>query len=96
MTGNGKSVEETPWEFYPDDDLREEPGEAIEDQAMHIEFVDKSPIIPSGEAPIVHYLDDEEPEIPDRSEPREQTDVTPAVDALLIQQHYIADDPTRR
>ncbi len=80
---------ETPWEFYPDDDLREEPGEAPEDEAMHVEFVDKGPKLPDAPPVVVHYLDDEEPEVPDVSQPRETSDVTPEVDALLIQQHYL-------
>lgn len=83
---------ETPWEFYPDDDLREEPGEAVEDQAMHIEFVDGVPRMPSAMPMTVHYLDDEEPEVPDVTAPRPTDDITPEVDALLIQQHYVTGD----
>lgn len=82
---------ETPWEFYPDDDLREEPGEATEDQAMHVEYVEKSPQLPRTPPVVVHYLDDEEPEIPDVSQEQTTNDVTPEVDALLIQQHYVAE-----
>ncbi|MFW2380910.1 MAG: hypothetical protein ACN4GZ_04055 [Acidimicrobiales bacterium] len=83
---------ETPWEFYPDDDLREEPALAAEDDAMHIEFVDGAPFYPSPPATVVHYLDDEEPEVPDSSIEPQTNDVTPQVDALLIQQHYMSED----
>jgi len=83
---------ETPWEFYPDDDLREEPALAAEDDAMHVEFVDGAPFIPSPPAAVVHYLDDEEPEVPDSSVEPPTNDVTPQVDALLIQQHYMSED----
>jgi hypothetical protein len=83
---------ETPWEFYPDDDLREEPVGAPEDEAMHIEYVDGAPDLPVIPDAVVHYLDDEEPEVPDRSVPPSSDDITPRVDALLVQQHYMTDD----
>ncbi len=83
---------ETPWEFYPDDDLREEPAGAAEDDAMHVEFIDGAPYIPTAPDAVVHYLDDEEPEIPDRSVRPQPNDFTPRVDALLVQQHYMTDD----
>lgn len=84
-------VPETPWEFYPDDDLREEPGKAAEDEAMHVEFVQALPTLPIDEpGAVVHYMDDEDPEIPDTSIPPAVTDVTPEVEDLLIQQHYMS------
>ncbi|NNE96163.1 MAG: hypothetical protein HKN24_09070 [Acidimicrobiales bacterium] len=89
---NPRPPAETPWEFYPDDDLREEPAPAAEDDAMHVEFVDGTPFTPASPDAVVHYLDDEEPEIPDRSIPRVVDDETPQVDALLVQQHYMTDD----
>jgi hypothetical protein len=83
---------ETPWEFYPDDDLREEPAEAAEDLAMHVEFVEGAIRVPSTPSAVVHYLDDEEPEVPDSSIPPDHHDVTPQVDDLLVQQHYMTED----
>jgi hypothetical protein len=83
---------ETPWEFYPDDDLREEPAEAAEDQAMHVEFVEGALNVPGNPDTVVHYLEDEEPEVPDVSIPPGHDDVTPQVDTLLVQQHYMTED----
>ncbi len=82
---------DTPWEFYPDDDLREEPGMAAEDSAMHIEFPDRPvlPLLPETEAAVVHYLEDEDPEVPDTSLPKTSNEVTPGVEELLIRQHYM-------
>ncbi len=83
---------ETPWEFYPDDDLREEPAEAAEDQAMHVEFVEGPLYVPTNPDAVVHYLEDEEPEVPDLSVSPRPDDVTPQVDTLLVQQHYMTED----
>ncbi len=96
---------ETPWEFLPDDDIREEvdrerlpPAEA---DAMHIETrpprldpdIDLSLSEPDEEPEaVVHYFDDEDPEIPDVSEPEPADDETPEVEDLLIRQHYLPDD----
>lgn len=96
---------ETPWEFLPDDDVREElsrerlpPAEA---DAMHVETrpprldpdVDLSVGGPTEPAPdVVHYFADEHPEIPDVSEPPASTDETPEVEELLIRQHYLPED----
>jgi hypothetical protein len=96
---------ETPWEFLPDDDVREElalevppPAEAA---AMHVETRPPSldpdleqSVADRGEAPseVVHYFADEHPEVPDTSEPQAPTDVTPEVEELLIRQHYLPGD----
>lgn len=88
-----RSAPETPWEFYPDDDIREEPEPGAEDAAMHIEATGVFPVIPPAEIePIVHYMDDEDPEIPDLSEPVNSSDATPEVEDLLIAQHYMSPD----
>ena len=82
---------ETPWEFYPDDDLREEPSMAAEDAAMHIESTQPSSEIPADEnPPVVHYMEDEEPEVPDLSVPSVGEESTPEVEDLLIRQHYMS------
>ena len=96
---------ETPWEFLPDDDIREEvareqlpPAEA---DAMHIETrpprldpdIDLSLSEPDEEPEeVVHYFDDEHPEVPDVSEPDLESDETPEVEDLLIRQHYLPPD----
>ena len=82
---------ETPWEFYPDDDIREEPSMAAEDAAMHIETMRVTPEIPDdSDPPVVHYMEDEEPEIPDVSVRPPADDSTPEVEDLLIKQHYMS------
>ena len=96
---------ETPWEFLPDDDIREEvareqlpPAEA---DAMHIETrpprldpdIDLSLSEPDDEPEeVVHYFADEHPEVPDVSEPDLPSDETPEVEDLLIRQHYLPPD----
>ena len=96
---------ETPWEFLPDDDIREEvakeqlpPAEA---DAMHVETrpprLDPDVDLSLAEtddagAEVVHYFDDEHPEVPDTSEPPVSTDETPEVEDLLIRQHYLPPD----
>ena len=88
-----RSTPETPWEFFPDDDIREEPEPAAEDAAMHIEVTNVFPVIPPAEIePVVHYMEDEDPEIPDLSEPVIPSDRTPEVEDLLIRQHYMSQD----
>lgn len=96
---------ETPWEFFPDDDVRdelsaEEPPPAEAD-AMHVETsprrLDRDPrraAPPAAEADaVVHYFADEHPEIPDASvPPATDPERTPEVEALLIRQHYLPDD----
>lgn len=97
---------ETPWEFLPDDDIRDElakeelpPAEA---DAMHVETAPPPPESafdltidkpPAKADEVVHYFPDEHPEVPDRSEPRAVAEETPEVEDLLIRQHYLpADD----
>lgn len=88
---------ETPWEFYPDDDLREDPEMAAEDAAMHVETTRVISEVPPDDLPqTVHYLDDEEPEVPDHSEPRSNKDTTPEVEDLLIRQHYMSPKNPRK
>lgn len=100
---------ETPWEFFPDDDVRDElsaeelpPAEA---DAMHVETapprLDREPggsaPRPADADPVVHYFADEHPEIPDTSEPpTADPDRTPEVEELLIRQHYLPDDEAER
>jgi hypothetical protein len=81
---------ETPWEFFPDEDVREGPPPPAEDAAMHLMPVGLDPI-PDGEESdvVVHYLEDEHPEIPDVSETPIDTDTTGDVEDLLIRQHYL-------
>jgi hypothetical protein len=94
--GKPPPLPETPWEFFPDDDIRKEPEQPAEDAAMHIE-TSEGPI-PLSERPsedpgeVVHYLEDEDPEIADVSEVAERDDSTPEVEDLLIRQHYLPDD----
>ncbi len=99
---NEASDPETPWEFLPgDDDVDSYADErlAAEESAMHVESDDPSPLsrrrarrVSTEDAVVVHYLDDEEPEVPDRSVRRKPTDETPEVEELLISQHYLAPD----
>lgn len=94
MNNTSESDGDTPWEFYPDDDLREEPGNAAEDEAMHIITPDalNIPMVPEDEDDdpvVVHYLDDEDPEIPDVSTPPVSDEITPGVEDLLVRQHYM-------
>ncbi len=92
MNNTNESSGDTPWEFYPDDDLREEPGNAAEDEAMHIMTPGAltGPPVPDDEDPaVVHYLDDEDPEIPDASVPPVNDEITPGVEDLLVRQHYM-------
>lgn len=94
MNNTSESGGDTPWEFYPDDDLREEPGNAAEDEAMHIIIPGalNIPLLPENEdedAEVVHYLDDEDPEIPDVSTPPVSDEITPGVEDLLVRQHYM-------
>ena len=96
---------ETPWEFLPDDDVRDElaqeerpPAEA---DAMHVETApprldqdgrsDRTGSTEEG-GTVVHYFADEHPEIPDTSEPRPASDETAEVEDLLIRQHYLPPD----
>lgn len=88
MGVGGRSQPETPWEFYPDDDEREPPRPA-EERAMHIERPERSVVSNDDIDVTVHYLDDEDPEVPDTTRPPETTDVTPEVEDLLIWQHYL-------
>ncbi|NNF55105.1 MAG: hypothetical protein HKN03_11770 [Acidimicrobiales bacterium] len=92
MSNTSESGDDTPWEFYPDDDLREEPGKAAEDDAMHIMTPGAlpGPFVPDDDdAVVVHYLDDEDPEVPDVSVPKASDEITPGVEDLLVRQHYM-------
>jgi hypothetical protein len=79
----------TPWEFLPEDEQLGEPEPPTEEAAMHVETVDDSGADDNELNVVVHYLEDEQPEIPDRSVPDEPSDVTPDVEDLLIRQHYL-------
>ncbi len=89
-----KANPETPWEFIPDDEtFVEELSLPAEEAALHVVDPDGKAPLPRSDPPVtVHYMDDEEPEVPDVSQIIEREEVTPEVDALLIRQHYI--DPT--
>lgn len=86
---------DTPWEFYPDDDLRPEPAVAAEDAAMHIDAGIPTLIerpterVGEGEVEVVHYFEDEEPEVVDVSAPAPDNEHEPEVEDLLIRQHYL-------
>jgi hypothetical protein len=87
---------ETPWEFFPEDVRPREPVVAPEEAAMHVEH-DESVDTPPGMDPyvVVHYNDDEHPEVVDRSEPVVSDDNTPPVDSLLARQHYLLPNDRR-
>ena len=80
---------ETPWEFFPDDDSRVDPGESAEDSAMHVVGTEKV-AQPEEEAEdvVVHYLEDEHPEVADKSAPRAASEEPGEVEDLLIRQGF--------
>lgn len=85
---------ETPWEFLPDDDADEPEGRSAEDEAMHLVGLGMpvvDPEVPETDV-VVHYLDDEHPELPDKSVKQRRDDETPEVESLLIRQHYMTPD----
>lgn len=91
------SEPETPWKFLEHDDDPEPTDRPAEETAMHIDFPDAAVIEPGDgrTEQTVHYFDDEVPEVPDPTVRQRPDDRTPAVDELLIRQHYIpaeADD----
>lgn len=87
---------ETPWEFLPDDDLRSSAPRSAEDEAMHVIGLGADPDDDDGDDVVVHYLEDEHPEIPDPTQPVDDDEHTPQVQELLIRQHYMpADDKNR-
>lgn len=98
---NNRPATETPWEFLTDPDERLDAGVdapvSAEDAAMRVEAttnsrqpLDDTPDSDDLDDPVVvHYLDDEEPEVPDVSLAPVNTDVTTDVEDLLIQQHYL-------
>ncbi len=87
---------ETPWEFLPGDDevdTYDDNGPGPEERALHVERKRKRRLVGDADRQTVHYLDDEEPELPDRSvRRRKDTDTTAEVEELLIRQHYLDDD----
>jgi len=86
---------ETPWEFLSYEDGREGPPQAAEDAAMHVMPIGLDPT-PELEAEdvVVHYLEDEHPEVPDVTETPVDTDTTGDVEDLLIRQHYLPPENT--
>jgi len=81
---------ETPWEFYPDEDGREATAPAAEDAAMHVMPVGLDPLPEAEDTDVVvHYLEDEHPEVADVTEAPVDTDTTGDVEDLLIRQHYL-------
>ncbi|MEZ5342077.1 MAG: hypothetical protein R2706_11695 [Acidimicrobiales bacterium] len=85
-------VMETPWEFLPGDDevdSYDDGGLCSEEAAMHIESKRIPRVIGQAEQLTVHYLDDEEPELPDRSVKPKKVKDLPAVTDLLTRQHYL-------
>ena len=84
---------ETPWEFLSEDDQRRPMPPGAEDAAMHvIGFGDDDEEEDGEEKVVVHYLEDEHPEIPDPSEPVEDNEHTGTVQDLLVRQHYLPAD----
>ncbi len=86
---------ETPWEFLPGDDeidSYDDNGSSAEELALHVEAKRARRIVGDAERQTVHYLDDEEPEIPDRSVRGRVQDSTAEVEDLLIRQHYLDAD----
>ncbi len=85
---------DTPWEFLTDDDDRVDEAPTAEEAAMHVEKRrwSWSDVPPGRGTPTVHYLEDEDPEIPDRSETTRRRDETEPVDELLKRQHYTERD----
>ena len=88
---------DTPWEFYPDDDIRQSQPVGAEDAAMHIVTeTSPSPDVPEPVPDvIVHYMEDEHPEVSDLSEPPPDDETTPEVQDLLIRQHYLPSEGDR-
>ncbi len=88
------SEPDTPWEFLNDDDDTVPIDPPAEEAAMHVEKRrwSWSDVPPGRSATPVHYFEDEDPETPDRSLPRERHDETAPVDELLIRQHYTEPD----
>lgn len=96
MSDTSEPLPATPWEFLRDDDQREDPPAPAEEAALHVERlleITDEPAAPADDA-VVHYLEDEQPEIPDGSAPVQDRDVTPEVEDLLIRQHYMDRDET--
>ncbi len=98
---NEASDPETPWEFLPgDDDVDSYADERLpaEESAMHLETERPRRSrrsrrrVSADDAVVVHYLDDEEPEVPDRSVRRSSNETTAEVEELLIRQHYLPAD----
>ncbi|MEZ5230167.1 MAG: hypothetical protein R2710_26930 [Acidimicrobiales bacterium] len=84
---------ETPWEFLPGDDevdSYDDNGPGPEERALHVQRKKSRRLIGDEDEQIVHYLDDEEPELPDRSVSRRRSsDTTAEVEELLVRQHYL-------
>lgn len=86
---------ETPWEFLPGDDevdSYDDNGPGPEELALHVETRRSRRLLGDADRQIVHYLDDEEPELPDRSVRSRVDESTSEVEELLIRQHYLAPD----
>jgi hypothetical protein len=83
---------ETPWEFLDDDGERAPSAQPAEEAAVHLiePFVEWRDLPDDGDRDVVHYLDDEEPEIPDRSKRTRNRQPPRPCDELLIMQHYQA------
>ncbi len=80
----------TPWEFLPDDDQPRAPVVAAEEAALHIEVPEEPVMTESENEPVtIHYLDDEEAEVPDSSVTVEPIESTATVADLLTRQHYL-------
>lgn len=84
---------ETPWEFLEDDEITVELAPAAEDAAMHIEIPGRRSVTePEQSEVVVHYLDDEHPEVADVSAVPEKAETTAEVEDLFIRQHYLPPD----
>jgi len=83
---------ETPWEFLSEDEQRRPMPPGAEDAAMHVIGFGTDGDDEDEDKVVVHYLEDEHPEIPDPSEPVEDTEHTANVQDLLIRQHYLPAD----
>jgi hypothetical protein len=87
-----QEVAETAWDFVWVDGERPPSPIPAEEAAVHVrEFVEQSPVDWSDTPvdAIVHYLDDEEPEIPDVSVRVRNLEITAPCDEVLARQHYI-------
>ncbi len=89
---------ETPWEFLDEDQRDVVPNVSAEEAAMHVvdalseSALSESTLSEADPAVVVHYREDEHPEVPDRSIPVDSEEKATDVEDLLIRQHYLPAD----